>query len=107
MYNIKNGLDFLTLPNPFIYKALLIADNIQYDSEIEFFKEICYGYGPEVMRILIEGDEKWHKGGRHLCIFLIILFRAGTRRPESFFIQMLANLEKSLYLCSRLSKNYQ
>ena len=53
MYNIKNGLDFLTLPNPFIYKALLIADNIQYDSEIEYFKEICYGYGPEVMRILI------------------------------------------------------
>ena len=91
MYNIKNGLDFLTLPNPFIYKALLIANNIQYDSEIEYFKEICYGYGPEVMRILIEGDEKWHKGGRH----------------HLFCIQMLANLEKSLYLCSRLSKNYQ
>ena len=34
MYNIKNGLDFLTLPNPFIYKALLIADNIQYDSKL-------------------------------------------------------------------------
>ena len=34
MYNIKNGLDFLTLPNPFIYKALLIADNIQYESEL-------------------------------------------------------------------------
>ena len=34
MYNIKNGLDFLTLPNPFIYKALLIADNIQYYSEM-------------------------------------------------------------------------
>jgi len=46
MYNIKNGLDFLTLPNPFIYKALLIADNIQYDSELNIVFIIYYSHTP-------------------------------------------------------------